>query len=147
MSILYQQKQKSSMMLVFPFLLMTMLFIYLFDRNYSSANLKYLFFCLFLFGFFLTMNFSSLKFNLTNYGLEFGFGFFKKKIPKSQIKSVFIENPDILSYGISKRADLNTYIAKKSEGLLITLKNGLKFFVSLDDPEKAIEKIKQNKYV
>lgn len=94
-------------------------------------------------------SFFELKFRITNEGLEFGYGLFKNKLNHKDIESVIIESSrGFIGYGIRfDKEKTMGYIAQSGEGLKITLKDQRSFFITMHEPEQALDIIKQNNYV
>ena len=95
-------------------------------------------------------SFYELKFKITSEGLEFGYGLFKTKIAKNDIKSIIIDTSkgNFFGYGVrfNKRRIMG-YIARTGKGLMIETDRNKKFFVTMSDPEQALQIIKQSNYV
>ena len=95
-------------------------------------------------------SFYELSFKITSEGLEFGYGLFKTKIAKNDIKSIIIDTSKGIFFGYGVRFNKHRimgYIAKTGDGLMIETKKNKKFFVTMSDPEQALQIIKQSKYL
>jgi len=91
-----------------------------------------------------------LKFRVTSEGLGFGYGLLKNKFSKENIESVLIDNSkgNFFGYGIRFSKDKTMgFIAKHGEGLRVILKDGRNFFITMNNPQEALDIIKQNNYV
>ncbi len=91
-----------------------------------------------------------LKFRVTSEGLEFGYGLFKNKVVKENIGSVLIDSSkgNFFGYGIRFGKDKTIgFIARSGSGLRIIFKDQRRFFVTMNNPEEALNIIKQNNYV
>lgn len=150
MYIIYEQFQKSKIIIFFIYIIMAFLLLFVIIRSGLPNITSIVLFFVFLFDIYLLVCFYKLTFRITSDGIEFGFGFFKRKIKKDKIQSVFIDDPVgiFIGYGIrfGKNKTLG-FIAREGDGLTIKTKYGLVFFVSLDDPKTALDIIKQNNYV
>ncbi len=153
MYIIHKQRQISSLNLIFPY---TALFFicgyFLINIIFHSGNIytKILFSIILLILFVITFSFFYLNFKITNTYIKFGFGIFTRKINKDDIDSIFIENSKnyFASFGIAvTKKKIYGFVAKSGDGLLINTKNNIKYFISLNDPEKAMCILKENNYV
>lgn len=150
MYIIYEQFQKSKIIIFSTYVIMAFLLLFIILRSDFFNITNIILFLVLLCDFYLLFCFYKLTFRITSDGIEFGFGFFKRKVKKDRIKSVFIDSSVgiFLGYGIrfGKNKTLG-FIARPGDGLTINTKYGLVFFVSLDDPQTALDIIKQNNYV
>ncbi len=155
MNNIYEEKQNSSIMAIIVFLVIAFVLIVALVSNYFEYGIAtftqedgmaflmmaVIFILLFIF-------FKNLKIVITNEFVQFGFGVFKKKVKKGDIKNVSIkkfEFKNYWGYGIRfGRFDKSWgYIAGNDMGVLIELENK-KFYFTTDNPEQIVDLIKQN---
>ena len=155
MNKIYEEKQRSSMMAIIIFLVIAFVFgttLFANYKEYGVASIReadqMTFLIMAVLFIFLFVFFYNLKITLTEEQLEFGFGPFKKKIAKGEIKTISIkqyEFKNYLGYGIRLgRADKSWgYVAGNTSGVLIDSKKG-KFYFTTDNPEQIVDLIKQH---
>ncbi len=145
MYIIYKSKQNMRIGFLSIYFLIFLLLSYLIFMGGANTWLS----IFLLFDVFLFLNFFKLNFIVTNNGIGFGFGIFRRNINRSQIDSIFIDDSsgNFHSLGIMFERGAWGFIAKKGGGLKIKLKNNAVFFVSQENPAKILEVIKQQKYV
>ncbi|MBL7021774.1 hypothetical protein ISR92_00375 [Patescibacteria group bacterium] len=155
MNNIYEEKQNSSIMAIIVFLVVAFVLIVSLVSNYYEYGIAafrqedgmaflimaVIFILLFIF-------FKNLKVVITTEFVQFGFGIFKKKVNKGDIKNVSIkkfEFKNYWGYGIRYgRLDRSWgYIAGNDMGVLLELENK-KFYFTTDNPEQIVDLIKQN---
>ncbi len=150
MYIIHQQKQKSFLPVISIYILLGFLLLYVIFFRDLVLITQIILGGVLLVDILFFKFFSELTFQITSEGLQFGFGIFKRKIHKQNIKSVFIEDGEgkFKGYGIVRGQNkINGFIAQTSSGLSLSTKDNVNFFVSLDDPQTALDILKENKYV
>ena len=155
MNKIYEEKQRSSIMAIIIFLVIAFVFIASLVSNYfeygiatftEEDGIAFLFMAvLFVL---LFMFFNHLKIIITNEYLQFGFGIFRKKIIKGEIKNISVKKYEFkhyLGYGIRfGRLDRSWgYVAGNDMGVFLELENK-KFYFTTDNPEQVVDLIKQN---
>ncbi|MFW0862232.1 MAG: hypothetical protein ACKKL6_01470 [Candidatus Komeilibacteria bacterium] len=154
MNNIYEEKQRSSIMTIVIFLVVAFVFAVTLISNWFEYGevafrqgdeaaflaMAVIFVLMFIF-------FYNLKIVITEDRLEFGFGIFKKKINKGEIKLVTVkkfEFKNYWGYGIRLgRLDKSWgYIAGNDKGVYLELENK-KFFFTTDNPEQVVDLIKK----
>ncbi len=156
MYIIHEQKQKSYFLLtaIYLFSSLVLLLLIISPPGMGLPPLPWItriiLGVIFLVDIFIFRSFYELKFKITSEGLEFGYGFFKSKIAKNDLKSIIIDTSkgNFFGYGVRfNRHRIMGYIARTGDGLMIETKKNKKFFVTINDPEQALQIIKQSKYL
>lgn len=144
MYLIYKTKQTMSIGFLSIYFLIFILLVFFIKNSFS-----YLWVFLLLFDIFFILNFYKLVFKITNEGIEFGFGIFKRFIKKEYIDSIYVDNSigNFFGLGIISKNKKYAFVARKGEGLTIKLKNNIDFFISTNESEKLINIIKKEKYV
>jgi len=156
MYIIHEQRQKTNLAVTSIYLIVFIILLLLVIKP-SFLNVvalpqiaRIVLFIVLLVDLIIFRSFYELKFRVTNEGLEFGYGFFKNKISKDNIQSATIDSSrgNFFGYGIRfNRHKTMGFIAQRGEGLKIDSKDQRSFFITLNDPQQALDIIKQNNYV
>jgi hypothetical protein len=156
MYIIHEQKQRSSIIVILIYIISSiiLLLVVINPRFLSLPELtkvsRIVLIIVLLIDIFFLESFYELKFKITNEGLEFGYGLLKNKISKNSIKSISIYSSkgNFFGYGIRfNKSKVMGFIAQHGEGLEITHKDQRKFFITMNNPQEALDIIKENNYV
>lgn len=156
MYIIHEQKQKSYFWItaIYFIVFLILLLLIINPRGLNLPNIprvsKIILGLVLLVDLAIFKSFYELFFRVTSDGLEFGYGFFKRKITKDNIESVLIDNSkgNFFGYGIRFGKDKTMgFIARTGSGLRVITKDKRKFFVTMNNPEETLSIIKQNNYV
>jgi len=152
MNKIYEEKQRSSMLVIAVFLVGAVIFLGIaygawFTEQDSISEtapkviltiVAIIFFCFFKF-------FSSLQIDLTDQQLRFGFGPMRATINKGEVKEVSIQKfefTNYMGYGIRLGRDKTWgYVAGGSRGIKIVT-TGKNYFFTTDNPEQLASLIK-----
>ncbi|MCD4704966.1 hypothetical protein K8R66_02715 [bacterium] len=150
MYIIHEQRQKSSISIISIYLILAILLLILIIFKELPEMTKIILGVVLLIDILIFKFFYELTFRITNQGLEFGFGIFKNKVARNNIESVLIDSSknNFFGYGIRFGKDKTMgFIAKSSKGLRVIFKDQRKFFITMNNPEEALDILKQNKYI
>jgi hypothetical protein len=156
MYIIYEQRQKTNLVVTSIYLIVFfLLFFIIFWPEILKIDplpkiTKIILFFVLLIDLAIFKSFYELKFRVTSEGLEFGYGILKNKVTKNNIESIFLDNSRSIFFGYGIRFSKDKtigFIAKHGDGLKIVYKDQRKFFVTMDNPQEALNIIKENNYV
>jgi len=150
MYIIHEQKQKSNFLIISIYIVVLIFLLFRLIRDDLSLGSKLILIVLLLVDIIFFISFYQVKFRVTNKGLEFGYGILKNKVAKGNIQEVLIDNSKgiFFGYGISFSKDKTIgFIAKAGDGLRVIFKDQRQFFITMNNPEEALNVIKKNNYV
>ena len=152
-NVLYEEKQKTYLILVIIFIIIAILLLGLvlfpgfFNESEMPEFTRVILLVIAIVDLILFWSFSQLTIKVTSEYLQIGFGIFKKKIPFSKINDFKIEEYQksrYLGYGIRIGRDKSIgYVARGGRGIRVMLKPRDYFFTT-DSPEQLLAMLKQN---